>query len=478
MSGASRYAHSSWWAGRALAACFASALLFHAPGNAQTTRAYLSDVEWPATSGGRTIGSTGAVVERREEPLESLVPSQILQSEDTDPRPELPVLLPAAKSSAAGRSLGPAQVKVYPRTYSYAATQDLGRAVLLIAGTRVVFDLSPADPIARTMDTPADRSTAEKGIPFFALEQTEGGWAVRFNRFGVAYSVEINCDDDHEDRRCADGEFIRSVALSLALANQKRATSGERSLRPAPALPPAPRPIQNLPVVQSRGNLFTGPKDSRGVPFTFFGAGDLQREPERGVPVNTNFAPGMRFPVEKGPAFANSIIFGRGGGGYNKKGAQPGHECDKQNYAYPWRDNFCEERHHKTPACTAGIGHQGQDIRGADCVDDKHWVVAVEDGVILTKGYAEVSLRGRRSELIYYFRHMKTSSVPVAAGETVTRGQRIGRISNVMKGGTYQHLHFEILGAASVGGKPGRMQKLPAYPALVDAYIRLLNGER
>ena len=35
------------------------------------------------------------------------------------------------------------------------------------------------------------------------------------------------------------------------------------------------------------------------------------------------------------------------------------------NYAYPWRDNFCERRGFAVGQCPVGIGHQGQDIRPA-----------------------------------------------------------------------------------------------------------------
>jgi hypothetical protein len=41
------------------------------------------------------------------------------------------------------------------------------------------------------------------------------------------------------------------------------------------------------------------------------------------------YAPGIRFPIESGPAFANSQVWGRGG----NEGT--GGQCDKENFSYP-----------------------------------------------------------------------------------------------------------------------------------------------
>ena len=37
-------------------------------------------------------------------------------------------------------------------------------------------------------------------------------------------------------------------------------------------------------------------------------------------------------------------------------------EDESKNYAYPWRDNFCEHRDYYVGQCPAGLGHQGEDI--------------------------------------------------------------------------------------------------------------------
>ena len=78
------------------------------------------------------------------------------------------------------------------------------------------------------------------------------------------------------------------------------------------------------------------------------------------------------------PAFANSQFI-------RNEGAP-------QNYAYPWRDNFCESRAFYVGQCPAGLGHQGQDLRpaschqrvpGGRCEPYQHEVVAVRDGIVM-----------------------------------------------------------------------------------------------
>ena len=95
------------------------------------------------------------------------------------------------------------------------------------------------------------------------------------------------------------------------------------------------------------------------------------------------YVPGMRFPVESAPAYANSQVYRPGGNKYDRQLFPNGKgQCDARNFAYPWGDNYCEIRGWTMPRCPAGTGHQGQDIRGSSCADNTHWVVAAEDGVI------------------------------------------------------------------------------------------------
>jgi len=42
-------------------------------------------------------------------------------------------------------------------------------------------------------------------------------------------------------------------------------------------------------------------------------------------------------------------------------------ESARENYSYPWQDNFCETRDFEVGQCATGMGHQGQDIRPSSC---------------------------------------------------------------------------------------------------------------
>ncbi|WP_396592981.1 M23 family metallopeptidase [Brevundimonas sp. R86498] len=220
---------------------------------------------------------------------------------------------------------------------------------------------------------------------------------------------------------------------------------------PAESEPPAPEPV-------------TWPHEPSGglVPGSGTGATDT-----------TIWAPGMRFPMEAAPAYANSQVYGYGG--FAAPG--PGGQCDARNYAYPWRDNFCETRGWTNTMCPTGKGHQGQDIRPATCVKKVHNVVAAEAGVITSIGSYSVFLRGD-SGLIYRYLHMDPAHVQtiLTEGQRVTRGQLIGKVSDAFGGSaTTIHLHFEIKAPVTANGSTAVIF-VPTYPSLEDSYGRLLNA--
>ena len=197
--------------------------------------------------------------------------------------------------------------------------------------------------------------------------------------------------------------------------------------------------------------------------FTYRPAGELVTGSGRGRADMTNYAIGMRFPLESGPAYANSQVWGRGGGS-----GPGGGQCDTPNYAYPWRDNYCESRSWDMPMCPSGTGHQGQDIRPATCRNDTHWCVAAATGTVTQVGSYTVYIT-TATGVRYDYLHM--GSVQVRVGDRVIREQRIGRVSNQFGGTpTTYHLHFNIVRAVDGFG----MVYAPPYGALVDAYQRLL----
>jgi len=186
---------------------------------------------------------------------------------------------------------------------------------------------------------------------------------------------------------------------------------------------------------------------------------------------NYIYAPNIRFPIEEAPAYINSQVYGVGGM-HGKRGSV----CSKENYQYPWHDNYCEKRPWGMPMCPSGKGHQGVDIRGATCEDKKYHAVAVEDGVISYIGKYSVSLRGKTGRT-YRYLHLDSKTLQVRRGQRVKRGQRIGLVSNNFGNTkTTIHLHFDVKETIVVNGYPQKVF-IPIYTSLVDAYKRLLKGK-
>lgn len=213
------------------------------------------------------------------------------------------------------------------------------------------------------------------------------------------------------------------------------------------------------------------PVDAAGDIFSYMPPGDLIEESGTGQTVQINYAPGLRFPMEAGQAYANSQVYNYGG--YL---GPAGGQCNAANYAYAWRDNFCETRGYGTPMCPAGVGHQGQDIRPASCQDDVHWAVAVDDGTITSIGTYSVRLM-TDDGVRYTYLHLDKDTLLVEPGDTVSRGERIGYVSNEFGDtATTIHLHFEIKMAIDTGAGI-QNTPVPPYVALVDSYERLIGGE-
>ena len=202
--------------------------------------------------------------------------------------------------------------------------------------------------------------------------------------------------------------------------------------------------------------------------FTYQPPGQLVEGSGQGREDFTVYVPGMRFPIEEAPAYANSQVWGHGG--MNGPG---GGQCHEENYSYPWWDNYCETRSWDVPMCPTGNGHQGQDIRPRTCQDDLYWAVAAEDGAITNIGSYSVYLQGDSGTLHRYL-HMSPSSVTVSVGDRVTRGQRLGRVSNAFGGTpTTIHLHYDINQYVAGHGNT----YVSPYMSLVRSYEELLGVE-
>ena len=161
--------------------------------------------------------------------------------------------------------------------------------------------------------------------------------------------------------------------------------------------------------------------------FQYNPPGRLQAGNE-GAPMRA-ITPGMRFPLERAPAYANS-----------KCTCPEGVEVAvgvsaTRNYSYPWSDT-CEPRRWEMPLCPGGTGHQGQDIRPATCADKVHWAVAAEAGQIVHIGSYSVFLvadSGRRHRYL----HMAPETVPVrGSGSSVVSASVRSRTPTLTLKGT------------------------------------------
>ncbi len=216
------------------------------------------------------------------------------------------------------------------------------------------------------------------------------------------------------------------------------------------------------------------------VVFSYVEAGHLLPGSGTGtIETEAIFAPGIRFPIKSAPAYLQSQVWMFGGG------IAGGDQCDPRNYEYPWRDNFCETRssNRNSPYCPVSKIHQGQDIRvgtAAGCnelrrtaaADRKLYeVVAVEDGIIQSIGTYTVTMRS--GPRIYKYMHMNMRALQVSAGDTVTKGQTLGYVSNDFGGTpTTFHLHFELLQNTAEGA----WVHVPPYTSLVAAYEERESG--
>lgn len=333
----------------------------------------------------------------------------------------LPVLLPS--SFPRYRSL---QLVAEPLTYSASVHDARYRAS--ITGTRISFG---SDGAVGGTDRPAESGLGEQSA------------YATFVRYGVGYRILIECETQSAVA-CRSTDEVERLARSVELFGGRR---GEPSVSETEfASAPLPEPLPPDPL------------------FAFDPPGALLKGSGTGLKSDIVYAPGIRFPVERRNAYLNSQVYGIGGA----LGPKDGGWSDLRNYRYPWRDNFCESRSRATPICPSGKGHQGVDIRPDKPDKGKqriHWAVATEDGRILSVGSYSVTLLGA-SGTQYRYLHMQ-NPVAVTPGQKVSRGQRMGLISNSFGGTpTTIHLHFEIL--QNVRGQGFR--HVPPYMSLVKAY--------
>lgn len=319
----------------------------------------------------------------------------------------------------------------------------------------------------------------------------EGYIRYAFTRFGVPYVVYIQCLDSSARARRLSCREATPVAEHFI-----------RALRVAGGTP-AKKPANILSQASQRPSNFS-------PDFTYRRPGDIITNSgyrgQNGVSDYTVYAR-IRFPIERAPAFANSQSFMNWGDCYRtgrvswsstkgdeyrcKRNDKPliFDESAKENYSYPWQDNFCETRDFDVGQCANGMGHQGQDIRPSGCqmknaeadrcLPDIFPTVAVRDGVLIrtpTQQAVYLLVNAPGEHIRFRYIHMNPANLDadgVVHGRRVQEGDRIGVVSNYQDrvGGTTSHLHFDT----QVFTRDGWLWVNP-YATLVSSYERLIGG--
>ncbi|MCG2637567.1 MULTISPECIES: M23 family peptidase [Bradyrhizobium] len=324
-----------------------------------------------------------------------------------------------------------------------------------ITGSALVYDI--ADPAGGKGEPVKPLASIYPDLRKFIRE---GYVRYAFTRFGVAYVVSIQCLD--------------SVAKPRRLACKEAYPVAERFLK---ALHVAGG--QRMRPLMDVASYVIDRPAARSADFGYRPSGDIipntGYRKQGGHPDAMAYAQ-IRFPLEKAPAFVHSQSYAK-------------RDKDDGPTAYPWRDNFCESRSFEVWQCGGGFGHQGEDIRAADCpstgdarepCDPKQrGVVAVRDAMVIRASKdqaATLEVNSRTEHIRFRYMHMNPQALNadgVLNGRVVTEGEKIGVISNYLDhpAGTSMHLHFDV----QVFTRDGWIWVSP-YITLVSAYERLIRA--
>jgi Peptidase family M23 len=326
---------------------------------------------------------------------------------------------------------------------------------ITITGSLLTYELDPPVSDAGTA-VPA----LEADFPGIRRIMLENRVRYIFVRFGVPYVVSTDCFDASFARfhhiACRDADRVIERFL--------------RALRIAGGMPPAAPQTATVPAPERPAEVsptFTYDAPGRLIPGTGFR--------NNGGRADYTAYSNIGFPLAEAPAFANTQYYK--------------HRVAGGVLGYPWRDNFCENRSYGVGQCPGGMGHQGQDIRVADCNqtsagDDRcsphhNDVVAVRDGMILRAAGQEavyLVVNTPTEHIRFRYLHMRPKLLDadgVLSGRKVKAGEVIGQIGNFSQreNGTSYHLHFD----AQVPTRAGWVFVNP-YMTLVGAYERLIGG--
>jgi hypothetical protein len=311
-----------------------------------------------------------------------------------------------------------------------------------------------------------------------------------FVRYGVPYFVSIECFDGANSSRRLSCREADKVALRFL-----------KALNIVGGAPPAETPSLASEAIQR--------PEKTSPDFTYYAPGDILpgtgSHGQSGRTDSTVYAD-IRFPMAQAPAYVNSQSFMNWGNcdltgrvGLGGRGNDEAYRCkvndkplvtdESKNYAYPWRDNFCEHRGWYVSQCPAGVGHQGEDIRPGTCLERvpdagrclpyQNDLVAVSDGILMRSPgdlalYLVIDKPGVHVRFRYL--HMNPQMLDAAgmiSGRHVVAGEVLGAGANYERedGGTSYHLHFD----AQVPTRDGWVFVNP-YMTLVAAYEHLIGA--
>ncbi len=355
---------------------------------------------------------------------------------------------------------------------------------VLMTGSNLLYEL---DPPALSDVSPVPELAAD--FPDIRRVLLEERLRYTFTRFGVPYVLSIGCNDGANSAHrlsCHDADKV-AVRFLKALA----IAGGE---------PQAGKPVAAQTIDRPQG---VSPE------FTYYAPGDLipgtGSKGQAGRADPTVYA-AIRYPMQTAPSYVNSQSFMNWGDcnltgrvGLPRAGKTEAYHCrvnsipllddESKNYAYPWRDNFCEHRDYYVGQCPTGLGHQGEDIRpsaclmrdpdSGRCIPYEHNLVAVRDGMLMRNPgdealYLVVDSLGEHIRFRYL--HMNPQLLTASGmvnGRAVNEGEVLGAVDNYQnrQAGTSYHLHFN----EQVFTRDGWVFVSP-YMTLVTAYERLIGG--
>ena len=123
-------------------------------------------------------------------------------------RVSIPVLLPGDPDLAGG-------LRFFPNGQFYTVSSSSNGMSFVLTGAGAAYPLAPGTVRALPKGDLRTRLSPD-GI---TVEQGEGGLDASFSRFGVAYSISLECADTLGDPRCNDPAYVRQVIGRLMVVN-------------------------------------------------------------------------------------------------------------------------------------------------------------------------------------------------------------------------------------------------------------------